>query len=110
MKTKAIFVILVTLFMGCLVFNNNAYAGRQDIVNLVDRMIAEGVITHIEYADYYVNEYAWAVWDAQTKKNFAFACAVHYLEKGGGAERSEIYGSHSGKKLAKWGAFGFKIY
>ncbi len=109
-KMRNLKVVSIIIVVIMCVLCTNAYADRAAVVRWVDSAISNGAITHVEYATYYVNGIAWRMMTAQDKEMFARACAIHYKDTGGGAERSEIKDSHSGKKLAKYGAFGAKLY
>jgi len=76
-----------------------------------DKLTATSVVAFREYADFYVNSTVWASIDIQTKRALARALACYYYYHGeNSCDRCVIYDAHSGKKLAKYGAFGFKIY
>jgi len=87
-----------------------AKADEAGVVRIVDNMISQGIIMRVEYAKYWINPVIWRAIPAIDKEGFAKGCAIHYKYYGGGAVRSEIYDGYSGKKLAKYGAFGCTIY
>jgi len=79
-------------------------------VSIIDGMIQQGQIMRVQYAKYWIHPIVWASLTAEHKEKVAAFCAEHYKHYGGGAFRSEIYDGYSGKKLAKYGAFGCTIY
>jgi len=59
----------------------------------------------------YISPSLWLDMDAKAKEGISAALAVHCgTKKGTNANWVEIYDKQSGKKLAKYGVWGFEVY
>jgi len=79
----------------------------------IEEMFNDNYLVSRNYADYYVKPIVWLYLDYNAKKNLIIYCAHHYVSKGGGALRSVLYDSQTGKKLGATAVFsssGVKIY
>jgi hypothetical protein len=82
----------------------------EPIVNDFQKM---GVITKLtpEYNQVFVNPQIWHRLDYQAKENFGKCLAAYCAgKKGSTTHWVEIKDAYSGKDLAKYGSFGFKVY
>lgn len=77
----------------------------------IEDMIKSGTIRFQGELRVYVSPIFWAVCDAATKEKLAYGCAKYLASKRGDNNLIiDVYDSQSGKKIAKYDAFGFKVF
>lgn len=113
-KTISKFIILAFIFVILAGTANTVYCqSKKEAFN--DILITyqnAGLVTNFnKYGKYYVNPVMWNnMMNAQQKEDVAFQFACHNEYVNGNQRWAEIYDGMSGKLIAKWGVFGFKVY
>jgi len=116
-----VFVIIIGLgILGTIISNTNKEektskqkldtSGIEEMVNDFKKV---GIITKLtpEYNQVFVNPQIWHRLDYQMKENFGKCMAAYCAgKKGSSTYWVEIKDAYSGKDLAKYGSFGFKVY
>ena len=87
---------------------------NQEQVKFLEKMIAEGQLTFRFHShEAYISPLLWSIWDADLKETmvtaFAIYCAMNDPEYPDLAT-VDVIDKQSGKKLAKYGVFGYKVY
>ena len=68
------------------------------------------IVKFREGVKFYVNRLFWITCDFKAKRTFVLILASWYCYNGSGVPRCEVYDAHSGRRLAKCGVWGVKIY
>lgn len=107
--------LTVLLVMVCIVtFVNVASADctKSELNVVFITLISEGVIVDYDkYGNYYINHYMWNAFPFKSKEDLMYILACHNKIYNGYKAFWAVALSHmTGKKLAKLGAFGVKIY
>lgn len=74
------------------------------------KVLIEKDLLYIEYFKVYVAPFLWHGMDAQLKEDFAAALAIYCGNANDTTPFCEIYDKMSAKKIAKYDAWGFKVY
>lgn len=79
-------------------------------VQLVQKLISDGVIRFQSDIRVYVKPVFWSLCDAQKKENFCYLAAKHMaVIRGDNNILIEVYDMQSARKIAKYDALGFKV-
>lgn len=85
----------------------------QVIEDVVKKLTEEGLIKKIDIGarEVWVDTMGWTLIDAEMKETLARTIAYHCAHKAGDQVYfADIYDWQSGKKVAKYDAWGFKVY
>ena len=87
-------------------------ADQEKIKEAVTELVKVGIVTKIkpDTREAWVDPLAWAMADHEGKENVAWFLAAYVTGRPLGEGTIDIYDHQSGKKLAKIGIFGFKVY
>lgn len=79
--------------------------------NILASYQSAGLVMNFDkYGKYYVNPNVWNnMINAVQKKEIAYQFACHNKYVNGNQQWAKIYDGMSGKLIAEWGAFGFKV-
>jgi len=123
-----VILALVTLFVICQIFSNDdksvstseptnssQKASTQLLTyeqeKMMDDMIAQGHVSVKSSIAIYVDPVFWAICDAQKKEGFTLIAMRYCAKKRGDSNNLvEIYDKQSGRKIARYDAFGFKVF
>jgi len=114
----AVVVLIVVLFM---IFNSggdsddNKVSKKQHLtteqIESIENLISEGILRlELPLNRAYIDPIGWNYIDYKEKENLARALSIYVGNRSDNLYWVEIYDKQSGKKLAKYSSWGFKVY
>lgn len=114
---KNLYVILATaILLMVLAHSVKAQSGysaeeKKAVIEWVEEGVNKGIIkkTEVDFHKVYIDHQSWHLYNYDDKKGITKMLSI-YMEIQTGTRFVKVYSYHTGKKVAKWGTFGLKLY
>jgi len=109
MRPFTVVIVMILIFLLGSQLYCEQVVSDNDIKLLFDSGILKKVV--IDTHDAYVDEILWANSNIDEKKTVGYVLAHYFAQKQNiNSYYTDIFGWHSGKKIATYNSWGFKIY